>query len=391
MISKIRICYSGEMRDVESGNSGQHMTIQEAGEAFARSLEEQRPLWLRLLCGKKKVPIQTRLLRGGIVLTALLSLITTTAWLYLAQPTPAHSEPSAASVDPAVLEAHVRKLSEDFVPRSLFHIGNTKRTADYLRTQLDEAVQSKGRTQSLWFGPSGERQRNVSLVLAPQATGKRIVIGAHYDAYREFPGADDNASGVAGLIELARLLGRVENRLTRPIELVGYPQEEPPVFATKEMGSAHHARELKNNGVDIQLMICLEMIGYFTDERGSQDYPVPGLSLFYPNRGNFIVVVGNTEQRDFTKAVKVSMKGSTPLPVYSISASPSLPGIDFSDHRNYWELGYPAVMITDTAFYRNKAYHTPNDTADRLDYSKMGMVVIGVYEAVLDLATSPSP
>jgi Zn-dependent M28 family amino/carboxypeptidase len=204
------------------------------------------------------------------------------------------------------------------------------------------------------------------------------VVGAHYDAVEASPGADDNASGVAGLIELAYLLG--DTQLSRGIELVAYTLEEPPFFGTQQMGSAYHVESLADEGVEVTFMIALEMIGYFSNQPGSQQYPWPFLRWLYPNQGNFIALIGRWEQRHFVKRLKGYMKGSTDLPVYSMVAPSRMGSVDFSDHRNYWNSHYDALMVTDTAFYRNTKYHSVYDTADRLDYSRMGKVVIGVYE-----------
>lgn len=206
------------------------------------------------------------------------------------------------------------------------------------------------------------------------------MIGAHYDACGETPGADDNASGAAALIELGYLLGRIPPG--REIELVAYVLEEPPFFRTAQMGSAVHAASISSEQDRIVGVIVLEMVGYFCDARGSQSYPSLLLKLIYPNRGNFIAVVGRWDQGQWVKRVKVGMKGTTDLHVYSIRAPSFVPGIDFSDHLNYWPLGFNALMITDTAFYRNKAYHEKGDTADRLDYDRMSKVVVAVFEAI---------
>jgi hypothetical protein len=133
-------------------------------------------------------------------------------------------------------------------------------------------------------------------------------------------------------------------------------------------------------------MIALEMIGYFSSAPGSQSYPVPALKIFYPNKGNFIAIVGRLDQRKTVKKIKGFMKGATDLPVYSVNAPTIVSGIDFSDHRNYWKYGYDAVMITDTAFYRNQQYHERGDTAERLNYELMGKAVIQVFEAIKGLA-----
>jgi Zn-dependent M28 family amino/carboxypeptidase len=206
------------------------------------------------------------------------------------------------------------------------------------------------------------------------------VVGAHYDACGETPGADDNASGVAALIELGYLLG--SNPPSREIELVAYVLEEPPFFRTPMMGSAVHAASIATEKETIVGVIVLETVGYFSEARGSQSYPSLLLKLIYPSRGNFIAVIGRWDQGQWVKRVKIGMKGATDLPVYSIRAPSVVPGIDFSDHLNYWPLGFNALMITDTAFYRNKAYHEKGDTADRLDYERMCKVVVAVFEAL---------
>jgi Zn-dependent M28 family amino/carboxypeptidase len=194
------------------------------------------------------------------------------------------------------------------------------------------------------------------------------------------PGADDNASGVAGLIELAHLLGKQPP--PRPVELVAYTLEEPPHFRTEHMGSAWHARSLRAAGREVRLMVSLEMIGCFSDAPGSQRFPVPGLDLLYPDRGNFIALVSRISAKGelgATRRAKALMAGATDLAVHSINAPPLLKGIDFSDHLSYWAQGYPALMVTDTAFFRNANYHQAGDTHETLDYARMAKVVQGVF------------
>jgi len=235
----------------------------------------------------------------------------------------------------------------------------------------------------------GKTYRNVVATLGPD-TRERIVVGAHYDAYLEYPAADDNASGVAALIEVTRLLAR--EPLPLGVDLVAYSLEEPFAegakgnFRTPDGGSAVHAASLKTSNSQVRLMISLETIGFFSDERNSQSFPISLLRFVYPNEGNYILVVSDLNNAFTARRVKSSMRVASPLPVHSISAPSSVQGIDYSDHFNYWRSGYPAVMITDTAFNRNKSYHTPGDTAERLDYERMGMVVQGVYRAVLEAA-----
>ncbi|MEO0416600.1 MAG: M28 family peptidase, partial [Verrucomicrobiota bacterium] len=299
-------------------------------------------------------------------------------WWVLAQPTNQRSEPIHVTVSPESLERHVRVLSEDFIPRNWKHLGNLHRTGNYLTAEFEKI--GVGTVADQWFQTAnGSRYRNVSLLIG-DATKPRIIVGAHYDAYSIYPGADDNASGVAGLIELARLVAA--SPIESPVEFVAYPLEEPPHFGTREMGSWQHADATKRAGVECKYMISLEMIGYFTDEKGSQDYPLPLLKAIYPSTGDFIAVAGNFDHRDLIQEFKIGMRCCENLPIVSISAPRQLPGIDFSDHRNYWMAGFPAIMITDTAFYRNKNYHTVEDTAEKLDFDKMASVVAATFNAM---------
>ena len=266
-----------------------------------------------------------------------------------------------------------------FSPRNETHPENLDRAAAWIRRELEDAG---GRVEDQPFKARGAVYRNAIAHFGPER-GERIVVGAHYDAAGPYPGADDNASGVAGLLELARLLG--ETPPPAHIELVAFTLEEPPSFTSPAMGSAVHAASLKERGVALRAMIALEMIGYFTDAPNSQQYPVSILKLLHPTRGNFIGVVGKLGQGTLVRRIRNAMRRASPLPVRSISAPVSLPGVDFSDHRSYWDVGYEAVMITDTAFYRNPNYHTEHDTPETLDYGRMARVVQGIYGAVLDL------
>ena len=285
------------------------------------------------------------------------------------------------AADPARLRRHVEALtSPPLTPRDHEHPDGLERAAAYIEAALRE------HTAEVWdqrFGAGGKTYRNVIAGFGP-ASSDRIVVGAHYDTAGPLPGADDNASGVAGLIELARLFAA--NAPERRVELVAFALEEPPFFGSTEMGSAVHAASVAAEGGRVRLMISLEMIGYFTDAPRSQRFPAPGLGLFYPRTGNFIAVVGKLGQGATVKRVRSSMRAATSLPVESIAAPRVLPGVDLSDHRNYWDRGWHAVMVTDTANYRNPNYHTANDTPDTLDWRRMAQVVTGVYAAVRDMA-----
>ena len=213
---------------------------------------------------------------------------------------------------------------------------------------------------------------------------KRVIVGAHYDVCGNQPGADDNASAVAGLLEIARLTKEHASELKYRVDFVAYSLEEPPFFGTEKMGSYIHAKYLYDEGIEIRGMICLEMIGFFTDEKNSQKYPLGIMKLFYPSEGNFIGIVGNFKSSPLIKEVKMHMK-ATSIEVRTLRAPAWIGGVDFSDHRNYWKFGYDAVMVTDTAFYRNLNYHRETDTIDTLNFAKMEEVIKGVCWTLLNL------
>ena len=212
--------------------------------------------------------------------------------------------------------------------------------------------------------------------------GSRVIVGAHYDVCGDQPGADDNASGIAGLLEIARLLAQDSAKLDRRIDLVAYTLEEPPYYRTEQMGSYIHAKSLKDCGVKIDLMVCLEMIGYYSSAEGSQSYPIDLMKVAYPTTGDFIAIVSNFSSYFSAGDFVELMEQKCSIKTERLTAPASIQGIDFSDHLNYWNLGYKAIMITDTAFLRNVHYHQVSDTPESLDYGSMAKVVNGVYYAV---------
>jgi Zn-dependent M28 family amino/carboxypeptidase len=324
----------------------------------------------------------SKLLASLSRIAAALTVVIGLLWLVLARPGFVHKEVSKnslQSIDAATLRQHTSMLSKDLAPRNYQHITNLNKAADYISESLRS---SGGRVSEQIFEVHGAEYKNIVAEFGPQG-GEIIVVGAHYDVEGENPGADDNASGVAGLLEIGRLLGEVQ--LKTKIVLVAFTLEEPPFFRSDKMGSAVYAKSLAESGATVKLMIALEMIGYFSEEKGSQDYPILLLKLYYPSIGNFIAVV---DQLMSTQAqrMKASMAQIIDLDVHSINAPSFIPGVGFSDHINFWRYGYPAVMITDTAFYRNRAYHTLGDLPERLNYAKMAQVVYGVFDYVVKLS-----
>jgi hypothetical protein len=210
---------------------------------------------------------------------------------------------------------------------------------------------------------------------------KRIIVGAHYDVCGNQQGADDNASGTVGLIELGRMLKG--QALKNRIDLVAYTLEEPPFFRTDYMGSAIHAKSVEKFKDQILGMISLEMIAYFKDSKGSQDYPLSILKWFYGGKGDYITLVRKGTAGKFVKKFIRKYKKTKLIKAKKFSAPRSLPGIDFSDHLNYWNLGMDAMMITDTAFYRNKNYHQETDTIETLDLSRMAKVIDATYHVLI--------
>lgn len=325
----------------------------------------------------------------SLILSMLFVILTLASIAAVVQPfvLPIPSEPP--QVDPIRLAAHVKRLSVDLYPRSHDQIENIELAAKYIQNEFKaagaEVSVQEVKTQEASY-------KNVVAHFGPRS-GPLLVVGAHYDSHGDTgagaqyqrgyapethtPGADDNASGVAGLIELAHLLGR--GKQTRAIDLVAFTLEEPPHFRTEHMGSVWHARSLTAAKSDVVLMLSLEMIGYFSDEPGSQSFPIPGMAFLYSDRGDFISLVGQLGDFDVMRRTKAIMKGATDLPVYSVNAPSLVVGIDFSDHRSYWSEGFPALMVTDTAFFRNNNYHKAGDTYEILDYPRMAKVVQAVY------------
>lgn len=277
----------------------------------------------------------------------------------------------------AHLEFHIKSLASDARGRN-HYLGNTLIPA---RTYITEQFQAAGYEvlfQEYSFANITYANIEVEL-LGNEHPDEIIVIGAHYDSVIHSPGANDNASGVAAVLEIARLLKR--QPLSRTVRLVAFVNEEPPFFQTEAMGSFVYAKRSAASKENIVAMFTLETIGYFSDEPGSQTYP-PLVSYFYPDSGNFIAFVSNLNSRQLLQQSIRIFKEQATIPAESAALPAVIPGVDWSDQWSFWQCGYPGIMITDTALYRYPYYHTPQDTPDKIDYENMTRVVIGVHKMI---------
>ena len=281
--------------------------------------------------------------------------------------------------DTNLVRQHLIKVAQTEKFRNYKNIDQLNATADYIRsvflTYADTVY-----TQE--YSVDGNIYKNV-IASYGLHHAKRIVVGAHYDVCEDQQGADDNASGTVGLLELARLLKG--QPLPHRVDLVAYTLEEPPYFRTENMGSYIHAKSLSEEGAEVFGMVSLEMIGYFSDKKKSQSYPIGLLSLFYGNKGDYITLVRKFGAGKFARRFAKKYKAQHSIRTKKFTAPAALPGIDFSDHMNYWKFGYSALMLTNTSFYRNKNYHKPTDTIETLDIYRMGKVIDGVYSTLIKL------
>ena len=281
--------------------------------------------------------------------------------------------------DTSLIRTHLSILSKAEVYRNYTHVDRLDSVAAYIYRSFCKYADTVYYQE---YNVNGLVYRNVVCSFGTLQK-KHIVVGAHYDVCGDQEGADDNASGVTGLMELARLLqGKT---LNNQIDLVAYTLEEPPYFRTEAMGSYQHAKSLDKQGVIVRGMICLEMIGYFSDEKNSQSYPIGGMGAIYGTTGDYISIVSKTSPGRFVKDFTYLFKKTDKIETKHIAAPASVQGIDFSDHLNYWKFGYPALMITDTAFYRNGRYHEKSDVMETLDIERMSKVIDALFEAVIQM------
>lgn len=274
--------------------------------------------------------------------------------------------------DTVLIKKHLTEITKTKGFRQFMNVDLLNKTAKYIFAEFDKYSDT---TYYQEYKVNELTYKNVICSFGPK-NAEVIVIGAHYDVCGQQEGADDNASGIVGLLELARLLK--DKTLKYRIELVAYTLEEPPFFRTENMGSYVHAKSLIDNKVDVFGMVSLEMIAYFKEEKKTQDYPIGMLRMIYGSRGNYITLVNKFGKGKFSRKFTGKFKKTKTIRTKKFNGPKSLQGVDFSDHLNYWKFGFSALMVTDTAFYRNKNYHQTTDTMETLDIPKMAKVIDAV-------------
>lgn len=282
---------------------------------------------------------------------------------------------------PARLRTDIETLAGAIGERNIWRFDALRRAAAHITTAFDASGYAP---QSQSYGVQGLRVENVEAsITGSLQPAEIVVVGAHYDTVRDCPGANDNATGVAAVLDLARRFAGVPRPCT--IRFVAFVNEEPPFFQTSAMGSVVYANEAKRRGDRIRAMLSLETIGFYSDRPHSQQYPLP-LNVFYPNTGNFIGFVANVRSARLLRTAQQAFKARTPFPVQGAAVPAAIPGVGWSDHWAFWQAGYQAIMVTDTAPYRYPWYHTPQDTPDKISIDRMTQVVDGLEHVVHVLA-----
>lgn len=277
------------------------------------------------------------------------------------------------------MQRHVEVLATEITTRDTQHPESLEQAAEYIRkTWIEQGFEVHDQE----YVADGVTVRNLEVVIRGlQLPDEIVIVGAHYDSAHAWPGADDNASGVAAMLELSLRFSLAAAPPSRTLRFVAFTNEEPPHFQTDTMGSLVYAKRCVKRGEQITGMLSLETVAYYSNEVGSQQYPWP-LGYFYGDVGNFIAFVGDTSSRAFVHETLQVFRNEGKFPSDGIAAPTSIPGIGWSDHWSFSKCGFPAVMITDTAPFRNPHYHKPTDTAEKLDYESLTRVVQGVEQVV---------
>ncbi len=290
----------------------------------------------------------------------------------------------AETIDRDQLRRHVEKLATDIGERNTLLYPSLKAAADYVAAELEAGGLT---TQRQGFEAGGHTCENIiAEIPGTQRPDEILVIGAHYDGVWGCPAANDNASGVAAMLVLANHFAAHPG--SRTLRFIAFVNEEPPFFQTDQMGSLVYAKSCREKGDNIVGMMALETIGYYRDEKGTQEYPFP-FNLFYPSTGNFIGFVGNTKSAPFIKDVVKLFRANCNFPSEGASLPEVITGVGWSDHWSFGQAGYPALMVSDTAIFRYPHYHSPQDTAEKLKYDHMARVVTGLQKVIAELTGTP--
>lgn len=284
-------------------------------------------------------------------------------------------------ITPEQLKSHVYALASEIGERNVFRPGALHAAEDYITGTWGQQGYSVTRQV---YEVDGVPCANLEINRPGSGrTDEIILIGAHYDSVMGCPGANDNGSGVAALLELSRLFSTENPELT--VRFVAFVNEEPPFFYWGEMGSGVYAKNARERGDRIRFMVSLETIGYYSDSPGSQRYP-PLFKYFYPDRANFISLVSNLRSRAVMHEAARAFRAGSRFPIEHVATFTWIPGVAWSDQLCFWRQGYRAFMVTDTAFYRYRYYHTPNDTPEKLCYEPFAQCCNGLYRCFGEMA-----
>lgn len=317
--------------------------------------------------------------------TGALAVIILLAWMWMIR-MPGQNQTQAAALSAGdlilrtELTADVKTLAGEIGERNGPHYSALTAAAEFIEGSFLRAGLSPRRDS---YDVQGKPCHNIEVEIRGAST-EIVLIGAHYDSVFGAPGANDNGSGVAGLLALARRFAG--QPIERTLRFVAFVNEEPPYFQTPQMGSLVYAQRCRARGDRISAMISLETIGYFSDAPRSQIYPAPGLGAFYPSTGNFIGFVGNVGSRDLVRRVIRSFREAGKIPSEGAAVPAFIPGVGWSDQWAFWQNGYPGIMVTDTAPFRYPHYHAASDMPDKLDYDRFALVVSGMQNVITDLA-----
>ena len=332
-----------------------------------------------------RVISRSALKRLLVLLAVLAALLFYCWWTMIRMPLKSYSGELAALTEEQQvlrdeLKAHVEKLAGTIGERNIFQPAALKSAVRYIESTFTNA----GLTVSLQtFEANGETCHNIEVEIPGSVHPEEIVIiGAHYDSVLGAPGADDNATGTAAALALAK--SPALQHPARTLRFVAFMNEEPPFFETEYMGSLVYAKRCRERNEKIVAMLSIESIGCYNSKSGSQKYPFP-MGLFYPSRGDFFAIVGRSSDAVLVRRCIKTFRENAQFPSEGGALPGALPGVGWSDHWAFWQVGYPAIMLSDTATFRSPDYHLESDTVEKLDYGRMARVVDGLTPVIVDL------